>query len=592
MTTFTVTTANDVVDPGDGKLSLREAVDLANAASDADRIDFAAGLRGKTLVLSGGELAIDHDLRIGGGDRQVTIDGDGKSRVLDVDGTGVNVRVSDLAMTGGFSGGDNGGAVLLGKGDRLDLVRSSISRSTTGGYDAGYGNGGGVFADVGSRLSIIDGRLANNKGAEGGALYAGPASRVQIRDTILQSNRGSNYRFGDGGAIDAHGSNIDISESTIADNSAAGSGGGIRVIGSQLALANSTISGNSGDYRLGSGSGAGIQIQGDSAVQIVGTTVTGNHLYNSPINSGAGIFISQGTYSPSSQLSIANSIVAGNYLAALGDPTAEPSDIGNAISASNGHNVFGSTVQGAADGDQQGVASGQVFAVVDPATGGGRLNLNGGSTPTVALRDDVNNPAQSGADPYSSGAVDQRGFARPQPGNSNPDIGAYELPQEPLSVTASSLNDVLAGTDRTDRFAALDGNDLVRGNGGNDSLDGGNGSDTLRGGAGNDVLAGDAGSDVLVGGRGNDVLDGGVGYDTVIAGGKFKDFSIVQAGSSWVISDDNTANGDQGTDRLSNVETIRFGDRSLDLATGTSTARHDDLAARAGEHGRGMLASA
>ena len=591
MATFTVTTVDDVVDPGDGKLSLREAVDLANAASDADRIDFSAGLRGKTLVLSGGELAIDHDLRIDGGDRQVTIDGDGKSRILDVDGIAVDARVSDLAMTGGFSGGGDGGAVLLGKGNRLDLVRSSIGRSTTGGYDAGYGNGGGIFAGEGSRLSITEGRITSSKGAEGGAIYAGPDSRVQIRDTLLQSNRGSNYRFGDGGAIDAHGSNISISGSTIADNSAAGSGGGIRVIGSHLALADSTISGNVGDYRLGSGSGAGIQIQDDSDVRIVGTTVTGNHLYNSPINDGAGIFISQGVYSPTSRLSIANSIVAGNFLASLDDPTAQPSDIGNAISASNGHNVFGSTVQGAVDGDRQGVAAGQVFAVVDPLTGGGRLGLNGGSTPTVALRDDVNNPAQSGADPFSSGPLDQRGTARPQPAGSNPDIGSYELPQEPLSVTASSLNDVLSGTDRSDVFAALDGNDLVRGMGSNDTIFGGDGSDTLRGGAGNDVLDGGNGADVLAGGRGNDAIDGGTGNDIVVAAGKFSDFSVVRQDSSWVITDKNPADGDQGTDRLSNVETIRFADRSLDLMSGNPTARHGDLVAHAGAHGRGVLAS-
>src|SRR5689334_9791083 len=47
--TFTVTTADDVVDPGDGKLSLREAVAKANATSALDAINFASSLEGQTL---------------------------------------------------------------------------------------------------------------------------------------------------------------------------------------------------------------------------------------------------------------------------------------------------------------------------------------------------------------------------------------------------------------------------------------------------------------------------------------------------------------------------------------------------------------
>ena len=40
--TFTVTTADDVVDLGDGKLSLREAVIKANASASVDPIHFAS----------------------------------------------------------------------------------------------------------------------------------------------------------------------------------------------------------------------------------------------------------------------------------------------------------------------------------------------------------------------------------------------------------------------------------------------------------------------------------------------------------------------------------------------------------------------
>ena len=44
MTTFTVSTTNDIVDGNysQGQLSLREAVNLANATTAADTIEFAA----------------------------------------------------------------------------------------------------------------------------------------------------------------------------------------------------------------------------------------------------------------------------------------------------------------------------------------------------------------------------------------------------------------------------------------------------------------------------------------------------------------------------------------------------------------------
>ena len=50
MAYLTVTTHIDVVDPGDGQLSLREAIEQANGS---DTIRFSASVVGKTLVLTG-----------------------------------------------------------------------------------------------------------------------------------------------------------------------------------------------------------------------------------------------------------------------------------------------------------------------------------------------------------------------------------------------------------------------------------------------------------------------------------------------------------------------------------------------------------
>ena len=66
MAYLTVTTQADIVDPGDGKLSLREAVALANASAGADTIRFTAAVAGHVLVLTGGELKLTNSAAIDG----------------------------------------------------------------------------------------------------------------------------------------------------------------------------------------------------------------------------------------------------------------------------------------------------------------------------------------------------------------------------------------------------------------------------------------------------------------------------------------------------------------------------------------------
>ena len=73
MAYITVTTPVDVVAPGDGKLSLREAITQANGSSGPDTIRFTATIVGQTLVLTSGELAVTDDLTINGRHRTTTV---------------------------------------------------------------------------------------------------------------------------------------------------------------------------------------------------------------------------------------------------------------------------------------------------------------------------------------------------------------------------------------------------------------------------------------------------------------------------------------------------------------------------------------
>ena len=95
MATFTVTTAADVVNAGDGVLSLREAVAQANATGSADTIRFAAAVESKTLMLAGGQLMLTRDVTIDGDSNDdgqaVTIDGNQNGRVLNIVGGSTDV---------------------------------------------------------------------------------------------------------------------------------------------------------------------------------------------------------------------------------------------------------------------------------------------------------------------------------------------------------------------------------------------------------------------------------------------------------------------------------------------------------------------
>ena len=119
----------------------------------------------------------------------------------------------------------------------------------------------------------------------------------------------------------------------------------------------------------------------------------------------------------------------------------------------------------------------------------------------------------------------------------------------------------------------------------------GNGSDnTLNGEAGDDILIGNAGDDTLQGGAGDDEMDGGEGDDQVVYQGKRDDYKIDfdTDSQTWIIADINGDSVNEGTDRLTHIETLLFADGayqpgqpSLSVAdislnegnTGTGTAR-------------------
>jgi Ca2+-binding RTX toxin-like protein/alpha-tubulin suppressor-like RCC1 family protein len=85
---------------------------------------------------------------------------------------------------------------------------------------------------------------------------------------------------------------------------------------------------------------------------------------------------------------------------------------------------------------------------------------------------------------------------------------------------------------------------------------------------GNDLdneLYGSSGNDVLEGKKGNDTIYGGIGSDTVIYSGNYMDYNISHSAGSSIYIVMDLVDGRDGTDMLSNVENIRFADRTMSV---------------------------
>ncbi|MFO1068192.1 MAG: calcium-binding protein [Geminicoccaceae bacterium] len=135
--------------------------------------------------------------------------------------------------------------------------------------------------------------------------------------------------------------------------------------------------------------------------------------------------------------------------------------------------------------------------------------------------------------------------------------------------------DSLLGDAGGDRLEGGNDNDHLNGGTGDDTLWGGNGADQAWGADGKDSLYGNTGADLLGGGNGDDLLQGGTGNDSLrgAAGtdsaafaGTIAGYDIVRTGALITVTDTDTSNGDDGTDVLVGVESLRFADRTVTFA--------------------------
>lgn len=273
-----------------------------------------------------------------------------------------------------------------------------------------------------------------------------------------------------GGAVTTTGS-LDITDSLITGNSTSGDAayGGGAYAGGILFISNSTVVGNGtfADYTAG----GGLASRGDAIVE--SSTITGN---------GAGGY--GGGVASEGDLTVTNSIILGNFSSYdQYNEVFESTDGGaDGLIEITGANIIGTnTIEFDAAGRVDTTSPGTVenadptivFAATEFVVGAtsGVLANNGGNQQTVALLNDVNNPALDAANTVGS---DARGFPRgidlvSVDNGGTSDLGSFELLDEaptPATITSggaftASENSLVAGdVDATDPVES-EGNGLI-----------------------------------------------------------------------------------------------------------------------------------
>ncbi|EFL89370.1 VCBS domain-containing protein [Ahrensia sp. R2A130] len=128
------------------------------------------------------------------------------------------------------------------------------------------------------------------------------------------------------------------------------------------------------------------------------------------------------------------------------------------------------------------------------------------------------------------------------------------------STGADGVSRQIDGSSNSGGFDSFDNIENIIGSAGGDTLSGDGGENRIEGGSGSDIISGRAGDDVFVGGSGNDTIDGGIGNDEVVyETGTAVDGMAVQTGATLTVNSAfGTAGGTEGTDTISQAETIRF----------------------------------
>ena len=321
-----VTTDQDIVDPADSKMSLREAIALAESVGGGVIVFDRSKMGSRTIKIDsslGGMTVNSNDIQIdsftdkldlGGGitvpenRERITIDASSLSSTLfTLNGNAIkfsnlDIDLKSVSATGGafnISGLSNG--VIL---TSISITFSGSITATGGGiYNAGHGtiltdvsiiasnasstgDGGGIYNDAGASITMKGGEVKNftMTGSGGGIYNAGSLvfdSYTDADGKVYEVKISGNSAANGGGIYNAAGAVLEMNGGTISGNAATtGNGGAIYTASvNEVKLNGVTVSGNSST----SGSGGGIYLADNSSM-----TITGGEIYANNADKGNG----------------------------------------------------------------------------------------------------------------------------------------------------------------------------------------------------------------------------------------------------------------------------------------------------------------
>ena len=333
--TLTVTNNND-----SGTGSLREAIATAESG---DTIEFDPSLANQTITLTSGQLEIDKDLIIDGGNTtdgnnnpSLTISGNNAHRVLET-GFQTNVTIRNLTIANGRTTeagiAGNGAGIKTGFESTLIVENSTFENNVTSGE-----GGGAIWAASQTNTTIINSKFDNNDATLGEAERGGGAITVSgfavltIENSEFTNNKGIN-----GGAINNGSTALTVENSIFINNdstpgaelpssssSPRGFGGAIYTDGVSASFGgdNGTIAIRNSHFEDNKGAGAGgaafLFIYPGDDVVIENTNVINNSIIENAIDISQGGGIRLGTGESSigrtspGRFTINNSTFAGN----------------------------------------------------------------------------------------------------------------------------------------------------------------------------------------------------------------------------------------------------------------------------------------
>ncbi len=239
LATFTVTNVND-----SGAGSLRQAVADANAAADADTIQFSGAAAGGTITLTS-QIDITQDLVIDGGDSGVTIAGSGSTMLFRVTGAATDAKFDSIRATGGSPA--NGPGAISHEGNELVIIGSTFDNNQAG-------NRGGAVFNSGGTAWIINSTISNNRAPDSaGGLANFNSGTMRIINSTVTGNRSDSDASGAG---DGGGIHTQTGSTTIVQNSiVAGNFKGTATVPNDIS--NNVDTGNSTDNIIGDAGTAG-----------------------------------------------------------------------------------------------------------------------------------------------------------------------------------------------------------------------------------------------------------------------------------------------------------------------------------------------